>query len=96
MPTIEQTEHDNEEQKGPSREEIETLCILYAVGTNGCNERELVTRLGLSHTLTSAVIESIQPLLVANRVVLDEGRIACTDAGHQWLRERLAKHRIYE
>ncbi len=72
----------------PSREEIETLCILHAIGLHGCQADDLATLLGLSPGLASAVAESVQPLISLGWVDLNDNHFSLTDAGHQWLKQR--------
>ena len=42
-----------------SRSDIETLCVLHAVGKAGCRAGDLATRLGLSASLASAVADGM-------------------------------------
>jgi hypothetical protein len=84
-----QTNNSND-TSGISREEIESLCILHAVGTAGCDAQDLATRLGLSHTLAAAVAESTLPLIAEGLLDDTGGCIARTAAGDQRLQERLA------
>jgi hypothetical protein len=84
-------DHDSEDNKSrPSREEIETLCILHAVGGVGCDAGDLSVRLGLSTTLASAVAESIQPLVAEGLLQNEDGWIERTDGGDRRLTARLA------
>lgn len=76
--------------RGPSREEIESLCILHAIGARGCRGSELATRLGLSPALAGLVSESIGPLVSAGWVEQEEERISRTDRGSRWLKQRLS------
>ncbi len=74
-----------------TREEIETLCLLHAVGPHGCPVGELAARLGLSSTVASAVAESIVPLVGAGRLAMDDGSIRRTREGDRWLAQRLSE-----
>lgn len=78
-------------KRGPSRAEIETLCILHAIGRHGCPANELVTRLGLSPTLGPVVAGCIGPLVDAGWLATKGLEVSVTDAGHRRLRERLAE-----
>ena len=74
-----------------TREEIEKLCILHAVGVGGCTLCDLPERLGLSPTLTHAVAESLGPLLTLGWLVNDGGAVTRTEAGQRWLTRRLSE-----
>jgi hypothetical protein len=72
----------------PSREEIETLCILHAIGPHGCHTYDLATQLGLSPGLAQVVADGIQPLISLGWVDLNDNHFSLTESGHAWLEER--------
>jgi DNA-binding MarR family transcriptional regulator len=80
----------NVTMSGPSREEIESLCILHAVGVLGCPARDLAARLGLSRELASAVAAGIEPLIRAGWIERRDEHVSLTDAGRQQLDRRLS------
>jgi len=82
---------DDEQRRAPSREEIESLCILDAVGDDGCEAGELAARLGLSPTIAYAVAEGAAPLIGAGLLERRGDRFTLTDSGYAWLRERLTE-----
>ena len=75
----------------PSRGEIETLCVLHAVGSSGCQEGDLAARLGLSATLAGAVAEGMDRLITAGLLERVDARFSLTDAGRNKLKTRLAE-----
>ncbi len=74
-----------------TREEIETLCLLHAVGPHGCPVGELAARLGLSATLAPAVTESIAPLIGTGRLAMTDNIVTRTATGDHWLTQRLSE-----
>jgi len=80
-----------EEDRGPSRAEIETLCVLHAVGELGCRVGELPARLGLSSSLTATIKAAIEPLVAAGWLKVEDDLITATAAGAEHLRRRLAE-----
>lgn len=79
-----------EEATPPSREEIETLCILHTLVGGPCSVGELTSRLGLAPDVTHAVAAAIEPLVAAGHVEEREGLLRQTDAGRAWMDRRLA------
>jgi hypothetical protein len=77
-----------------SREDIERLCILYAVGPGCSGPCELAERLGLSLSLCNEVIEAILPLENTGMLESVEGRILLTEVGSEYLTESLAQLQI--
>lgn len=71
-----------------TREEIENLCILHAVGDQGCPLADLPERLGLSPTLVAAVAESLTGLIGLGWLVRNE-KVMLTEEGRAWLGRRL-------
>ncbi|MEK6607997.1 MAG: hypothetical protein AABZ30_10080 [Myxococcota bacterium] len=90
MPLKRRTARGDGESHGPSRAEIEILCILHAVGPRGCPVGELAMRLGLSPALASAVAEGAQALVSTGWLELDDEQLALTDAGRARLTQRLS------
>jgi hypothetical protein len=82
---------DDEGKKGPSREEIETLCILHAVGQRGCRNDDLAPRLGLSSSLARAIVAGVEPLVIQGWLFREETRLVLTDAGRERLKGSLAE-----
>lgn len=67
--------------KGPSRQLIEELCLLGAVGSAGCTVDELTRRLGLSPLLSKAVEKSAMTLVGQGYLSVAEAQISQTEAG---------------
>jgi predicted transcriptional regulator len=90
------TNRDSNEgdHRAPSREEIECLCILHAVGVAGCPTGELASRLGLSPSLSSSVAEGAEPLIRRGWLDRADDRFSLTEAGHTWLTERLSDLKV--
>lgn len=71
----------------PSRAQIETLCILDAIGA-GCYQLQLAERLGLSPELAVAVATSVEPLREQGWVYVgSDSMLSLTEAGRAWLNE---------
>lgn len=87
--THQQSAHD--ETPAPSREEVETLCILHAIGPGNCPKGDIATRLGLSSALTTVVAEGIEPLIARGWLELRDDRFWLTEAGHAWMKRRLSE-----
>lgn len=73
-----------------ARGDVETLCILRAVGTAGCPGSALARRLGLSPALSDAVVQGMEPLLLAGLLARTDDRFTVTEAGRALLTARLA------
>lgn len=69
----------------PRRADIETYCLLTAVGTGGCPAHDLAERLGLSPTLAAAVGASTRALEDAGLVIRVDDVLARTEEGNLWL-----------
>lgn len=83
--------HDQNDPKTPfARGEIERLCIMQAIGSDGSTMLELAAELGLSGSLVDAVSAAVSPLLQHGHVEMREVRLAVTEAGQSWMHERLA------
>lgn len=77
-----------EQPRRLSRSEIETLCVLHAVGDAGCPAGALATRLGLSPSIAPEIAAGMDGLVRGGWLTLDEHRFALTEAGAKRLRER--------
>lgn len=86
------TASEDGEKSAPSRAEIETLCILHAIGPRGCYAMNLAELLGLSPELALAVADGVEPLVASGWVDVDvQGeRFSLTDAGRDLLKTRLS------
>lgn len=82
-------EVEEAQNRRPSRAEIESLCILEAVGPDGCTSTQLAERLGLSPALADAVAEAAADLEASGWLSLEEERICRTDEGQAHLQARL-------
>jgi predicted transcriptional regulator len=85
------TDGEDDKKSGPSREEIESLCILHAIGVAGCRVNDLARMLGISAGLAFAVAASVEPLIRAGWVERCEDQLSLTVAGHGWLMKRLSE-----
>lgn len=84
--------HTNEDSiHKPSRGEIETLCILHAVGPSGCRAGDLAARLGLSPTLASVVVHGIERMIFGGLLDQDDEWFRLTERGRETLTKRLAE-----
>jgi coproporphyrinogen III oxidase-like Fe-S oxidoreductase len=72
------------ERRRPSREDIETFCILQVVGPGSLDIAQLPVRLGLSHAHAGALEEAIAPLVERGWLARDENEICVTEAGSKW------------
>lgn len=77
-----------EQLERPSREEIESMCIVHAVGADGCSSDGLAERLGLSREHGMFLEQAIGPLVARGLLELRDGRVWSTEAGRKWLDER--------
>jgi hypothetical protein len=67
--------------KGPSRQVIEELCLIGAVGSGGCTVHELTDRLGLSPLLAEVVEKSARTLELQGYLSFKDGHIYPTEPG---------------
>jgi len=74
-----------------SREEIETLCVLSAIGEEGCPIGDLATRLGLSRTLAGAVADGMRALVDQGLLACEDDQFFLTEEGVDMLETRLAE-----
>ena len=76
-----------------SRADIETLCILNAVGEGTCTPRQLGERLGLSVDLASVLADVLQELAAGGLLVQQVGEVggpySVTAEGAAWMADRL-------
>lgn len=80
-----------EEPSGPhklSRGDIETLCVLHAVGDRGCPASDLAERLGLSATVAPEIAAGMDSLVACGLLTLEENRFSLTEAGRARLEAR--------
>ena len=84
--------HSKESSKRPrpSREDIETLCLLLAVGPTACTASQLAARLGLSTGLGSAVAGAAEALERSAWLTINDGQITRTADGERHLTASLA------
>ncbi|HMR07490.1 MAG TPA: hypothetical protein PKA88_17030, partial [Polyangiaceae bacterium] len=76
-------EHQGDENRGTpaiTTDEIESLCIVYAVG-DGCALDDLAARLGLSPTLAAAMPAAVAPLAAIGLLEVHDGTVCPTLAG---------------
>ncbi|HMR75543.1 MAG TPA: hypothetical protein PKD61_10530, partial [Polyangiaceae bacterium] len=88
MTTSNRTSSTSAEIRRPSRAEIESLCIVHAIGQTGCTLGNLPARLGLCPTLAPAMKEAVAPLVAAGHVELRDDTVCATPAGWVWLQSR--------
>ena len=81
----------NSDNSKPTREDIETLCLLHLIGWSHCTEAELTRRLGFADSLTPAVRAAIEPLVVRGWVVHDGDAMRRTAEGAEHLEARVAE-----
>lgn len=79
------------ERSRPSRQEIEALCILHAIGDDGCEAHALAGRLGFPNTLANTISLGASSLVEQGLVCVEAARFSRSDKGARWLRERLAE-----
>ena len=73
----------------PSRAEVETLLLLYAVGPGGCDLEELTGRLGLVDQQQAAVAWAVDRVGSQGLLSEDAGCIGVTELGLQRLRSAI-------
>lgn len=74
-----------------SRSEIESLCLVHAIGSSGCSENELPERLGLAPSLAPVLAQCVGELIQAGWIGTVDGRFTVTDAGRAALADTLAE-----
>ena len=76
--------------RGPSREEIETLCILHVVECGAEGAADIAEALGLARDLAPVVARAIEAVAARGYLTAVEDRVSLTDGGRVWLQERTA------
>ena len=79
----------NEREARPSREEIERLCLAYALEAGGCTVGDLAERLGLARELGTAVEHAIAPLVAEGHLAVNDHGVSLSRSGGDWLQRRL-------
>ncbi len=74
----------------PSREEIESLCVLHAVGSGGCSTADLAAGLGFSRELGRTLDRAVQQLVASGCLEVRSEGIFVSSGGNEWMRSRLA------
>lgn len=74
---------------GPSRAEVEHLCVLSVLTERGHSREELATAVGLDPALAPCIGQAIATLTALGAAVVREGRVFATEAGRTWLGTRL-------
>lgn len=85
------TSHPSSEQPRLSRAEIETLCLLTAVGSAGCSLAQLPARLGLSPMLEDPLSAATRPLVDTGLLAIDGDRFLVTQRGADLLASAFAR-----
>ena len=80
---------DKKKSEGPSRAEVEALCLLLALGEGACDGGMLAARLGLPQHLADAVVEAVAALVPGGHVTVEGATLARTAEGARHLTERL-------
>jgi hypothetical protein len=88
---VNSTSHPSSEDSRLSRAEVETLCLLKAVGPEGCPPDQLPARLGLSPMLVDALSTATRPLIDTGLLAIDSGRIVLTSRGADLLASAFAR-----
>ena len=78
--------HELEELVAALRSEIESLCMLHAIGRDGCELSELPEKLGLSPALAEPVAAAVQPLITDGLVDVAGAQVELTVEGRSKLR----------
>lgn len=71
-----------------SREQVETLCLLHAVG-DGCTLDELAKRLGLARSLAPVLRRAVERLEQQRLVTAGDRAVEVTAQGRAWEKETL-------
>jgi hypothetical protein len=88
---VNSTSHPSSVEPRLSRAEIETLCLLRAVGPDGCAPDQLPPRLGLSGMLEDALSTATRPLIDTGLLAIDNDRIVLTPRGADFLASALVR-----
>lgn len=81
---------DGDRPQRPSRAEVETLMILHIIMHGGCRAVDMVSRLGLSPSLGSAISTTIEPLIAQGLIIRQDEILVLSDAGKDMLTSRLS------
>jgi hypothetical protein len=73
-----------------TRAQAETVCLLHAVGADGCPTSEVATRLGLSRGLANAGNRAAQRLLDLGLLELEDATYRRTPAGTKYIGDSLS------
>lgn len=82
-------DESHEDTKRLSREDIETLCVLEALGEGRCESGVLAMRLGFDTQHADVVRAAAVAISKKGYVTLDEASVTRTPEGTGWLRECL-------
>lgn len=84
-------DRSNDDTRGRvPRAEIEALCLLHAIGDEGCELGPLAVRIGFGASHAGTVGTAVAALSKDGYTALDGLRATRTEAGTRWLRARLA------
>ena len=75
----------------PTREEIETLCVLHVIGVSGSPVAEVAALLGLSGELASVVANGLIAIERAGWLKIDGDVVTRTARGQEYLERRVAE-----
>ena len=76
--------------RGPSRADIETLCILHVVERGAEGAADIAEALGLARDLAPVVARAIEAVVARGYLTAVEDRVTLTVVGRAWLQERAA------
>ncbi|MEO7328127.1 MAG: hypothetical protein ABI193_06090 [Minicystis sp.] len=88
------SDHIDGDVRKPTREEIETLCVLHAVGHRACSLVQLASCLGLAPSLAPAIKVAIEALTGAGWLILAGEMVSRTDEGGAYLAARLEELQV--
>ena len=72
----------------PTRAEVEMLCVLHVVVSEGSSVTEIAERLGLSAAHREALSEAIEPMIECGLLARCDAGVRPTFAGQNWLANR--------
>jgi len=75
----------------PSRAEIETLCLLYAISAGPCTVVELAVRLGFGESVAGVIREALESQGAAGTIEFSGNIVRISNAGAESLRRRLVE-----
>jgi hypothetical protein len=82
------TGHGNPKLR-PSRADVETVCLLYAIPDIESSAGDVAATLGLDPELGATVLAACEVLIASSWVLRNGDRVARTEAGRAWLEARL-------